>query len=75
MQDNAPDHKEKKTQAEIKRRKMLSIIWPPYSPDLNLIEKIWDWMKNYLQDTFPERMGYNQLRKTVQKAWDSITVD
>ena len=40
MQDNAPDHKGKKTQREIKRHKMSMIFWPSYSPDLNLIEKI-----------------------------------
>jgi hypothetical protein len=75
IQDNAPGHRGRKTQAEIKRRKMPKIIWPPYSPDLNLIEKIWDWMKDYLETTFPEQMTYPQLRRAVQEAWDFITVD
>ena len=75
MQDNAPGHKGKKTQAEIERCKMPKIFWPPYSPNLNLIEKVWDWMKDYLENTFPEQMTYAQLRAAVQEAWDSITVD
>jgi len=75
MQDNAPGHRGKKTQAEIQRRKMSKIIWPPYSPDLNPIEKIWDWMKDYIENVFPEQMTYPQLRAAVQEAWDSITVD
>ena len=54
---------------------MPMILWPPYSPDLNPIETIWDKMKDYLQDNFPERMTYPQLRAAVQEAWDSITVD
>jgi hypothetical protein len=29
-------------------------------------------MKNYLQDHFPEIMGYNQLREAVKEAWDTI---
>ena len=58
MQDGAPGHKGGKTQAEIKKRKILKIFWPPYSPDLNLIEKIWDWMKDYIDENFPERMTY-----------------
>ena len=75
MQNGALDHKEGKTQTEIERRKMSKIFWPPYSPDLNLIEKIWDWMKDYIDDNFPERMTYAQLRVAVREAWDSITID
>jgi len=75
MQNNAPGHRGKKTQAEIQRRKMSKIIWPPYSPDLNPIEKIWDWMKDYIENVFPEQMTYPQLRAAVQEAWDSITAD
>jgi len=75
MQDGAPGHKGGKTQAEIERRKMLKIFWPPYSPDLNLIEKVWDWMKDYIQDNLPKRMTYAQLRAVIREAWDSITVD
>ena len=49
------------------------IIWPPYSPDLNPIEKIWDWMKDYIENVFSEQMTYAQLRIAVKEAWDSIT--
>jgi hypothetical protein len=75
IQDNAPSHRGRKTQAEIKQCRMRSIPWPPYSPDLNLIEKIWDWMKDYLENMFPEHMTFAELRVAVQEAWDSITVD
>ena len=54
IQDGAPDHRGRATQAEIRRRKMSMIFWPPYSPDLNLIKSIWDKMKDYLQNNFPE---------------------
>ena len=75
MQDGAPGHKGGMTQTEITRRCMPMISWPPYSPDLNPIETIWDRMKDYIQDNFPERMVYDQLRRAVQEAWDSITTD
>ena len=58
VQDGAPGHKGGKTKAEIERRKMPMIFWSPYSPDLNPIERIWDWMKDYIQANFPERMTY-----------------
>ena len=54
---------------------MSIILWSSYSPDLNPIETIWNKMKDYLQNNFPERMTYPQLRAAVQEAWDSITVD
>ena len=54
---------------------MLSISWPSYSLDLNLIEKVWDWMKDYIESVFPEHMTYSQLKVIVQEAWDSITID
>jgi transposase len=75
MQDNAPGHHGKKTQEELRNRNIHPIFWPPYSPDLNPIEKIWDWIKDYIQNNFPERMTYPQLRQAVREAWDSITVD
>jgi hypothetical protein len=66
---------EKKTQIEIKRHKMPMIFWPSDLPNLNLIEKVWDWMKDYLEATFSEQMTYPQLRRGVQEAWDPIPVD
>ena len=46
-----------------------------YSLDFNFIEKIWDWMKNYIEHIFFEQMTYSQLKAAVQETWDSITAD
>ena len=29
-------------------------------------------MKNYLQDNYPESMGYDQLRAAVNNTWDQV---
>jgi transposase len=48
------------------------IYWPPFSPDLNPIERVWHIMKNYFQDNYPENMNYNQLRAAVKDAWENV---
>jgi hypothetical protein len=48
------------------------IRWPPFSPDLNLIEMVWNWMKNYLQANFPEYMTLLELRIALREAWEAI---
>jgi transposase len=61
-----------KRQEELRNNDILPIFWPPYSPDLNLIEKIWDLIKDYLQENFPERMAFDQLREVMREIWDAI---
>ena len=48
------------------------IFWPPFSRDLNPIERVWYIMKNYLQDNYPETMSYDSLRAAVKEAWEKV---
>ena len=41
MQDNAPCHAAKSIKAYLAQQRVELIDWPPYSPDLNPIENIW----------------------------------
>lgn len=50
MQDGAPSHRNLLTLDELHERGIYPIDWPPYSPDLNPIEQIWDWMKDWIGD-------------------------
>jgi len=55
-------------------RGIRTIFWPPYSPDLNPIETLWDQMKDYIMKYYGGRnMCYDQLRGAVRKAWNAIT--
>ena len=72
MQDGAPGHRAGETKEELQERGIVVLYWPPFSPDLNPIERVWHLMKNYLQDHFPEIMGYDQLRSAVKEAWDKV---
>jgi transposase len=41
MQDIASCHTAGATKAFLRRKRVEMIEWPPYSPDLNLIENLW----------------------------------
>lgn len=47
MQDGAPGHAAGETQVDLAERGITPIFWPAFSPDLNLIETVWNWMKDY----------------------------
>ena len=72
MQDGAPGHAAADTQEDLRERGVIVIFWPPFSPDLNPIERVWYIIKNYLQDNYLETMLYNALRDAVKDAWDKV---
>lgn len=75
MQDNASGHAAAGTIIELLERGITAIFWPAYSLDLNPIEKIWNWMKNWIEHEYGERKwAYDELREAVRAAWDAIII-
>jgi len=69
MQDNAPSYSYKSTVQDLIERGIQCINWPPFSPDLNPIENVWNWMKEWIWNYYLEdKMSYNKLRKAVMEA-------
>ena len=78
MQDNASSHASKETACELLLREVRTLSWPPFSPDLNPIEGVWNKMKDYIEIHYPDlehgrERTYPQLRLIVKEAWDSVT--
>ncbi|PQE34086.1 transposable element tc1 protein [Rutstroemia sp. NJR-2017a WRK4] len=69
QQDNAPGHSSAFTCSVLERAQIKVIYWPANSPDLNPIETIWNWMKDYIDDYYPQvHSSYPRLKRAIQEA-------
>ena len=67
--DNASYHKSKKFKAELSKwsnRGLTLLYLPPYSPQLNIIEILWKFMKYYWIE-YTAYLSYDNLLKYVKK--------
>ncbi|TVY31395.1 Transposable element Tc1 transposase, partial [Lachnellula subtilissima] len=46
--------------------------WPPSSPDLNPIEKVWRWMKEELKKLPYVPKNKEDMQRELQKLWDQV---
>ena len=72
--DGGAGHNVAATLALLKSWNVIPIFWPPFSPDLSLIEDIWDRLKDLLQEIDPAiHRDKARLRQAVLSAWETIT--
>ena len=72
MQDGAPGHSAQSTIQELAERGIQAVCLPPYSPDLNPIETVWNWMKDWIDGHYDNKLNYDQLRAAVKDAWEAL---
>jgi transposase len=73
MQDNAPIHTAKIVIKDLEESGVVVIFWPPYSPDLNPIEHVWAWVKNWINEKWPQaRNGGYLLMEQIEEAWRAV---
>lgn len=75
MQDNAPCHRSNAVKLFLRENNIEFINWPPYSPDLNPIENLWNWVKCKLEVEFAPPETNEELHSNVVKVWEQVTPD
>lgn len=71
VQDGARPHVKKNVKSYLSRKEIKWVEdWPPYSPDLNPIEKVWALLNARIGELRPTTM--EQLMSATKEAWNRI---
>lgn len=73
MQDNAPPHVAVHTKTYLENKEIRVLEWPPYSPDLNLIENVWGIMCQTMYHQGKTYTNTDDLWEAVKDAWQKIS--
>jgi transposase len=70
VMDNATFHKNKRTQELIERAGYRLIYLPPYSPDLNPIERFWSWLKRKIRSIMSNFTSLEEVLSYIAAKWN-----
>ena len=73
MEDNAPPHKSKYTNAKFQALGILRMQWPANSPDMNPLEHVWYYIKKRVWERRPKTL--KDLQEAIEQIWDEIPHD
>ena len=74
MQNRAPSYTAAATINKLIEWGVITIIWPLYSPDLNPIETVQNWIKDYIENKYRDvQYSYNKLRAYIKEVQNQIT--
>lgn len=72
MDDNAPPHRARTVRDFMQAEGVHCMVWPPNSPDLNPIEKLWDMLRCAVTRRNPRPANIADLCAALGEEWDNI---
>lgn len=75
QQDNAPIHTARIVKKWISDQNVNLMDWPPYSPDLNIIENLWGWLSRKVYQSGRQFEDVDSLKSAIQNAWSEVSLD
>ncbi|GBN48947.1 Transposable element Tc3 transposase [Araneus ventricosus] len=70
--DNAPTHTSSATKNYLNSKNFTVLEWPPMSPDLNPIEKLWGIMFRKVYENGGQFYSVNALKTAIESAWYNL---
>lgn len=75
QQDNAPIHTAGVVKSFIASQNVQLMSWPPYSPDLNIIENAWGWLTRKIYEGGKQYNDKEALIDGIKTAWADISLN
>lgn len=72
LQDNAASHKARESMTWLEANKIAVLPFPPYSPDLNIIENVWGIMTSNIYKGGRQFVTMEQLECAILDSWALI---
>ena len=69
VMDNAAFHSKKRLLSAARIADCKLLFLPPYSPELNPIEKFWAWLKRFLRKILPADPSFDVALSTAFQLW------
>ena len=73
QQDNAPAHRSERTRKWFNAKKIPLLQWPPQSPDMNLIESIWNVIGRRINSRNILPASLSELKLIIKEEWERIS--
>ena len=70
--DNAPPHRSRLAQEQFDVCNIERMDWPPYSPDLNPIENLWNLIKKQLKSRENRPRNVADLQAALEQIWSDL---